>query len=169
MRAAFEEYATKRVNIAGQACPSTPESPTTDAEWIKHNLARSPPASPTATAADHPSRTAPTPNACLTCPDFQTTVEFLPVHHRQADQPARSSRRRSRRTPPTRRQPPGRGSATSSRSSTVSKPSTDTMTPPENTAGLVAAAKKRHDDARRRAIAALRRLDHTGEPVNIST
>ena len=43
------------------------------------------------------------------------------------------------------------------------------MTPPEQAAGLVAAARKRHDDTRRRAIAALRRLDSTGEPVNIST
>jgi Family of unknown function (DUF6262) len=43
------------------------------------------------------------------------------------------------------------------------------MTPPEKTAGLIAAAKKRHDDARRRAVAALRRLDNTGQPVNIST
>jgi hypothetical protein len=42
------------------------------------------------------------------------------------------------------------------------------MTPPEQTAGLAAAAKKRHDDARRRAVAALRRLDTTGEPVNIA-
>jgi hypothetical protein len=25
-------------------------------------------------------------NACLTCPDFQTTVEFLPTHRRQADE-----------------------------------------------------------------------------------
>jgi Family of unknown function (DUF6262) len=43
------------------------------------------------------------------------------------------------------------------------------MTPPEQTAGLVAAANKRHHDARRRAVAALRRLDRAGEPVNIST
>ena len=42
------------------------------------------------------------------------------------------------------------------------------MTSPEQAAGLVAAAKKRHDDTRRRAVAALRRLDSTGEPVNIS-
>ena len=26
------------------------------------------------------------PNACLTCPDFQTTVQFLPVHRRQAEE-----------------------------------------------------------------------------------
>ena len=25
-------------------------------------------------------------NACLTCPDFQTTVEFLPVHRHQAEE-----------------------------------------------------------------------------------
>ncbi len=25
-------------------------------------------------------------NACLTCPDFQTTVQFLPVHRRQAEE-----------------------------------------------------------------------------------
>ncbi len=25
----------------------------------------------------------------LTCPDFQTTVEFLPTHHRQADETRR--------------------------------------------------------------------------------
>jgi len=28
-------------------------------------------------------------NACLTCPDFQTTVEFLPTHHRQAEETRR--------------------------------------------------------------------------------
>ena len=26
----------------------------------------------------------PAPNACLTCPDFQTTPEFLQIHRRQA-------------------------------------------------------------------------------------
>ena len=28
-------------------------------------------------------------NACLTCPDFQTTVEFLPTHRRQAEETRR--------------------------------------------------------------------------------
>jgi hypothetical protein len=27
----------------------------------------------------------PHPNACLTCPDFQTTPKFLPVHRQQRD------------------------------------------------------------------------------------
>ena len=44
----------------------------------------SPTACPTATAAGHPERDCPHPNACLTCPDFQTTPEFLAVHRAQA-------------------------------------------------------------------------------------
>lgn len=43
------------------------------------------------------------------------------------------------------------------------------MSRPEQTAALVAAAARRHDDARRRAVAALRRLDGSGAPVNMST
>lgn len=32
-----------------------------------------------------PQQDCPHPNACLTCPDFQTTPEFLPLHIRQRD------------------------------------------------------------------------------------
>ena len=39
-----------------------------------------------------PQQDCPHPNACLTCPDFQTTPEFLDIHRRQAhEQPACSS------------------------------------------------------------------------------
>ena len=31
-----------------------------------------------------PQQQCPHPNACLTCPDFQTTPEFLDIHRRQA-------------------------------------------------------------------------------------
>jgi integrase len=40
MRTAFEAYTKSRVNIVGQLLPYDAESPATDAEWIKHNLAR---------------------------------------------------------------------------------------------------------------------------------
>lgn len=30
-----------------------------------------------------PQQDCPHPNACLTCPDFQTTPQFLPLHRRQ--------------------------------------------------------------------------------------
>ena len=32
-----------------------------------------------------PQQDCPHPNACLTCPDFQTTPTFLPIHRRQRD------------------------------------------------------------------------------------
>ncbi|MGH3666009.1 MAG: tyrosine-type recombinase/integrase, partial [Egibacteraceae bacterium] len=32
-----------------------------------------------------PQQDCPHPNACLTCPDFQTTPQFLPLHRRQRD------------------------------------------------------------------------------------
>jgi integrase len=85
MRAAFEDYATKRVNIAGQALPYDATSPTTDAEWIKHNLARVADSLPNGYCGRPPQRDCPHPNACLTCPDFQTTPEFLPIHRAQAN------------------------------------------------------------------------------------
>jgi hypothetical protein len=85
MRAAFEQYCTQRVNIAGQALPYDAESPTTDAEWIKPNMARVADSLPNGYCGRPPQRDCPHPNACLTCPDFQTTPEFLPVHRAQAD------------------------------------------------------------------------------------
>ena len=36
-----------------------------------------------------PQQDCPHPNACLTCPDFQTTVQFLPVHRRQVEETAK--------------------------------------------------------------------------------
>jgi integrase len=84
MRAAFEEYANRRVNVAGQSLPYDAESPTTGAEWVKHNLARIADSLPNGYCGRPPQRDCPHPNACLTCPDFQTTPEFLPVHRAQA-------------------------------------------------------------------------------------
>ena len=66
MRAAFEEYASKRVNIAGQALPYDAGSPTTDAEWIKHNLARVADSLPNGYCGRPPQRDCPHPNACGT-------------------------------------------------------------------------------------------------------
>lgn len=86
VRQAFDRYQELRVNIAGDVLAFDPNSPTAAAEWIKHNLKPgSRPAFPTATAVRPPQQDCPHPNACLTCPDFQTTVEFLDVHRGQAE------------------------------------------------------------------------------------
>ena len=61
-----------------------PDAPTADAEWIKHNLSRIRDSLPNGYCGRPPQQDCPHPNACLTCPDFQTTPEFLDVHRQQA-------------------------------------------------------------------------------------
>jgi hypothetical protein len=63
-------FLSQRFEISGRHLPCRPDASTRDAEWINHRSSR--PVCPTP-PPDHPS-------ACLTAPDFQTTVEFLPTH-----------------------------------------------------------------------------------------
>ena len=85
VRAAFDEYQQNRVNVAGQRLAFDPDAPAADAEWIKHNLARVQASLPNGYCGRPPQQDCPHPNACLTCPDFQTTPTFLPLHRRQHD------------------------------------------------------------------------------------
>ncbi len=62
-----------------------PDALTADAEWVKHNLGRVRDSLPNGYCGRPPQQHCPHPNACLTCPDFQTTPEFLDIHRRQAD------------------------------------------------------------------------------------
>ena len=85
VRRAYEHYQRQRVDIAGQAVPFDPDASTASAEWIKHNLARVRDSLPNGYCGRPPQQDCPHPNACLTCPDFQTTPEFLDIHRRQAE------------------------------------------------------------------------------------
>jgi integrase len=85
IRQVFDRYQQLRVNIAGEVLAFDPNSPTAAAEWIKHNLSRVQASLPNGYCGRPPQQDCPHPNACLTCPDFQTTVEFLDVHRHQAD------------------------------------------------------------------------------------
>jgi len=49
----------------------------------RHNLARVQANLPNGYCGRPPQQDCPHPNACLTCPDFQTTPTFLPIHRRQ--------------------------------------------------------------------------------------
>jgi integrase len=84
VRDAFERYCAQRVNTAGDAVPYDPDALTADAEWAKHNLSRVRDSLPNGYCGRPPQQDCPHPNACLTCPDFQTTPEFLNVHRQQA-------------------------------------------------------------------------------------
>jgi integrase len=84
VRDAFQRYCHQRVNTAGDALPYDPDALTADAEWVKHNLSRVRDSLPNGYCGRPPQQDCPHPNACLTCPDFQTTPEFLDVHRHQS-------------------------------------------------------------------------------------
>jgi hypothetical protein len=83
VRAAFDDYCQKRVNIAGERIAYDPGASTAEAEWIKHNMTRVQASLPNGYCGRPPQQDCPHPNACLTCPDFQTTPAFLDIHRRQ--------------------------------------------------------------------------------------
>jgi len=85
LREEMERYWKSRVDVEGRLLGFDPEAVTADAEWLKHNLGRAADSLPNGYCGRPPRQECPHPNACLTCPDFQTTVQFLPVHRRQAE------------------------------------------------------------------------------------
>jgi integrase len=86
VRQAFDEYCQQRVNLAGERIVYDPAAATADAEWTKHNMARVQASLPNGYCGRPPQQDCPHPNACLTCPDFQTTPAFLDIHRRQRDE-----------------------------------------------------------------------------------
>lgn len=74
------------MNVAGERLAFDPNAATAGAEWDKHNLARVQASLPNGYCGRPPQQDCPHPNACLTCPDFQTTPEFLDIHRRQREQ-----------------------------------------------------------------------------------
>jgi integrase len=84
IREAFDRYQSTRVNITGQRIGYDPDTPTASAEWVKHNLNRVRDSLPNGYCGRPAQQDCPHPNACLTCPDFQTTPVFLEIHRRQA-------------------------------------------------------------------------------------
>lgn len=85
VRAAFDDYQQRRVDVHGHRLDFDPDAAPADAEWVKHNLARVAASLPNGYCGRPPQQDCPHPNACLTCPDFQTTPQFLPLHRRQRD------------------------------------------------------------------------------------
>ncbi|MEO3858491.1 hypothetical protein [Acrocarpospora sp. B8E8] len=75
----------RKVNIAGEhLAPDT--GPLAEAIWMKNNLARAKMALPNGYCALPLQQKCEFANACLTCPVFVTTAEFLPQHRRQLEQ-----------------------------------------------------------------------------------
>jgi hypothetical protein len=73
----------RKVGAAGQPVRISPDGPLGEAAWTKHQLSRATQALPNGYCQLPVVKTCPHANACLTCPMFVTTPEFLPQHHAQ--------------------------------------------------------------------------------------
>jgi integrase len=75
----------RKVNINGAAISLDPDGPLAEAAWAKQRLGRATQALPNGYCGLPIQTSCPHANACLTCPMFITTAEFLPQHrqHRQ--------------------------------------------------------------------------------------
>ena len=73
----------QKINIGGEPVDTSGEGALADAEWMKHNIARAKMALPNGYCGLPLQKSCPHANACLTCPLFITTAEFLPQHRKQ--------------------------------------------------------------------------------------
>lgn len=76
----------RKINITGQAVTLDPDGPLAEAAWAKQRLGRVTQALPNGYCGLPVQKTCPHANACLTCPMFITTPEFLPHHQRHREQ-----------------------------------------------------------------------------------
>jgi integrase len=73
--------AARKVDITGDVVVVDPAGPLAEAAWAKQRLGRATQALPNGFCGLPVQKTCPHANACLTCPMFVTTAEFLPQHH----------------------------------------------------------------------------------------
>jgi hypothetical protein len=73
--------AARKVNIKGETITLDPDGPLAEAAWAKQRVGRATQALPNGYCGLPAVKSCPHANACLTCPMFVTTAEFLPQHH----------------------------------------------------------------------------------------
>ena len=78
--------AARKIDIAGRPVALDPEGPLAEAAWAKARLGRATQALPNGFCGLPVQKSCPHANACLTCPMFITTPEFLPLHQIQRAQ-----------------------------------------------------------------------------------
>ena len=84
VRRAWE--AARKVDSHGREVNLDPDGPMADAAWAKQRLGRATQALPNGYCGLPVQQSCPHANACLTCPMFLTTQEFLPQHRTQRKQ-----------------------------------------------------------------------------------
>jgi integrase len=78
--------AARKVDIHRTTIIFDPSGPIAAAAWAKQRLGRATQALPNGYCGLPVQQSCPHANACLTCPMFLTTAEFLPQHHQQRQQ-----------------------------------------------------------------------------------
>jgi hypothetical protein len=78
--------AARKVDITGRTVDLDSAGPLAEAAWASQRLSRATQALPNGYCGLPAQRTCPHANACLTCPMFLTTAEFLPEHRSQRQQ-----------------------------------------------------------------------------------
>ncbi len=78
--------AARKVDITGKSVTIDQDGAVSEAAWAKQRLGRATQALPNGFCGLPVQRACPHANACLTCPMFLTTVEFLPEHHKHREQ-----------------------------------------------------------------------------------
>ena len=78
--------AARKVNINGEAVTLDPDGPLAEAAWASQRVGRATQALPNGYCGLPAVKACPHANACLTCPMFITTPQFLPQHHHQRRQ-----------------------------------------------------------------------------------
>ena len=76
----------RKVNANGESVALDPNGPLAEAAWAKQRLGRATQALPNGYCGLPIQQRCPHANACLTCPMFITTAEFLPQHRQQHQQ-----------------------------------------------------------------------------------
>jgi hypothetical protein len=76
----------RKVNIDGATVTLDPDGPLAEAAWAKQRLGRATQALPNGYCGLPIQKSCPHANACLTCPMFITTAEFLPQHRQHRHQ-----------------------------------------------------------------------------------
>lgn len=78
--------AARKVNINGETITLDPNGPLAEAAWAKQRVGRATQALPNGFCGLPVQQSCPHANACLSCPMFITTAEFLPEHRQQRQQ-----------------------------------------------------------------------------------
>ena len=160
----------RKVNIAGETVTLDPGGPLAEAAWARQRLGRVTQALPNGYCGLPVQKTCPHANACLTCPMFVTTTQFLPQHRDHRQQlvqiiSAAQARGQSRLAEMNQQ-------VLANLDTIITSLQDDTGTrrqppmPADNTAHLAIAARRRHELTRAKAIRALHELARAGTPVS---